>query len=109
MMFFGSGALDGAHHLDRTVAGFHHQEIHVVQTHAVRAGAGAVQAQGAVRQLVVQGLGHFALFRQDGVDQVAEVDVATWPTRVSLASAKTLAARVSSYRWRGVQKTSQPT
>lgn len=75
MMFFGSGALDGAQHRDRTVADFHHQEIHIVQAHAVRAGAGATQAQRAVHQLVTQGLGHFALFRQGGVDQVAEVEV----------------------------------
>ena len=37
-----------------------------MQAHAVRVGAGAFQAQRAVDQLVILGLGPFALFRQGG-------------------------------------------
>src|SRR6218665_2886839 len=68
--------LDRAHHVHRAGAGFIEQKTHLVQAHAMLAGAGAVQAQGAGHQLVVQRFGGNALFGVVGVEQVAEVEVA---------------------------------
>ena len=69
-------ALDGAHHIDGAVAGFGHQKIHLVQTHAVLASASAFERQCPAHQLVVQLFRNAAFFRNVGVDQVAEVKVA---------------------------------
>jgi hypothetical protein len=44
-------ALDGAHHVDRAVAGLGAQEVHLVQAHAVFAGAGAAELQRARHQV----------------------------------------------------------
>ena len=40
-------ALDGAHLVHRAIAGLRHQEVHLVQAHAVLAGAGAFKRQCA--------------------------------------------------------------
>jgi nucleoside-diphosphate-sugar epimerase len=66
--------LDGAHHRHRAGAGLVAQEAHLVQAHAVLAGAGAFQASArapAARSALGQ-----RVLRVVGVDQVAEVEVA---------------------------------
>jgi hypothetical protein len=75
--------LHRAHHGHGTCAGFVQQKAHFVQAHAVLAGAGAFQCQGAGHQLVVQGFGGVAFFGAVRVDEVAEVEVAVAhvPTR----------------------------
>jgi hypothetical protein len=80
-MFFGSSARLMARIMSTAPcsAGLVEQKAHLVQAHAMLAGAGALcqlPVQRASHQLVVQHLGGFALLGLVGVDQVAEVEVA---------------------------------
>src|SRR6185437_6591362 len=55
--------LDGAHGVDGDIAVFFQQEAHLVQPNPMLAGAGAVHAQRALHDAVIQALGFFEFFR----------------------------------------------
>ncbi len=69
-------ALDAAHRVHGYGAGFVNQVAHLVQAHAVLAGAGAFQPQRALHHLHVELLHGREFFRIIRVEQVAEVEVA---------------------------------
>jgi hypothetical protein len=70
-------ALDGAHHVHRACAGFVQQKAHLVQAHAMLAGAGAAHADRArATSLWFRASAVTRSCGDVGVEQVAEVEVA---------------------------------
>jgi len=68
--------LDRAHHLHRAFTGFGAQEIHLVQTNPVFAGAGDAQCQGAHHQFVVQVFCGGAHGGVVGINQISKMEIA---------------------------------
>ncbi|CAM2144652.1 hypothetical protein PT2222_160115 [Paraburkholderia tropica] len=68
--------LDGAHGVDGIGAVLFHEEVHLVQPHAVLARAGAVHADRALHDAMVQAFGLVDFVGLVGVDQDRHVEVA---------------------------------